>query len=203
MDVHRREVAILAATLVLAGCGGETREQRTQPAPTLPETPVEIVPAGPEETLAVFAASQAAPKALAALAGAPTLMTERITNRFAVVVLARGPNAFAAALRRAGGRWHVLLGNAVRLHAIRPDPGERVRGRTQLAAGVVANAPIVEAGLWLDGLALPASGGGFDSRHLTMWQEAPQPLRHGRHVVVAYANTEADASALAWTFVVR
>jgi hypothetical protein len=201
VDVHRREVAIVAATLALAGCGG-AREQETQSIATAPQPTVVVAPE-PEETLVAFADSPEAPKALAALADAPVVLNERITDRFAIVVLARGPRAFAAALGRTGGRWHVLLGDAVRLHSIRPHPGERVRRRTQVAAGVAANTPILQAGLWVDGRALPANGGGFDRRHLTMWQEAPQPLRHGHHVVVAYASTEADASALAWTFVVR
>lgn len=194
MDVHRREVALVAAALALAGCGGGS-------APRLPET--ELGPARPGQTLAAFATSRQAPKELAALAGAPVVLDEQITNRFAVAAVARGDRAFAAALRWVGDRWSVLLDAPVRLHAVRPNPGERVRARTQVAADVSANAAIAEAGLWLDGRALAANGGGLDRRHLTMWQEAPQPLRRGRHVVVAYASTEADASALAWTFVVR
>jgi hypothetical protein len=196
MDLHGRRIALVAA-LALAGCGGDS----PSPAPRPPQT--DVGRGGPGQTLAAFATSERAPKALAALAGAPVVLDEKVTARFAIAAVARGERAFAAALRFEGRRWRVLLHSPVRLHAVRPNPGERVRARTQVAADISANAPIAEAGMWFDGRALPAHGGGFDRRHLTMWQEAPQPLRRGHHLVVAYASTETDASAVAWTFVVR
>ena len=133
------------------------------------------------------------------------ILHERIDVRLGVAAVAgmrRAPDgarygAFAAAARVDGGAWRLELGGPVRLHAIRPDPGERVVRRTQIAAGVAAHAPIVEAGLWVDGLAFPARGGSTDPRHLTMWDEAPQPLRTGRHSVVAFASAGRTASALA------
>ena len=136
------------------------------------------------------------------------ILDERIDVRLGVAAVAgmtrtRGGaryDAFAAAARAEGSRWKLELAGPVRLHAIRPNPGERVVRRTQIAAGVAAHAPIVEAGLWLDGLAFPARGGATDPRHLTMWDEAPQPLRAGRHSVVAFASAGRTASALAWTF---
>ena len=136
------------------------------------------------------------------------ILDERIDVRIGVAAVAgmrRAADgarygAFAAAARVDGSAWRLELAGPVRLHAVRPNPGERVVRRTQIAAGVAAHAPIVEAGLWLDGLAFPARGGATDPRHLTMWDEAPQPLRAGRHSVVAFASAGRPASALAWTF---
>ena len=136
------------------------------------------------------------------------ILDERIDVRLGVAAVAGMTrtragaryDAFAAAARAEGSRWKLELAGPVRLHAIRPNPGEQVVRRTQIAAGVAAHAPIVEAGLWLDGLAFPARGGATDPRHLTMWDEAPQPLRAGRHSVVAFASAGRTASALAWTF---
>lgn len=132
------------------------------------------------------------------------VLSERITENFAVVGVAGPAGAFAAALRRSGKSWKLELRGPVRIAAVRPQPSERVLRRTQLAAEVGANRRITEAGLWFDGRAFPSRGGATaDGRHLTMFGEAPQPLRAGRHTVVAFAVAGREASALAWTFSVR
>ena len=141
-------------------------------------------------------------------ARARLILNERVDLRFGVAAVAGRRraggrthyDAFAAAARLERTGWKLELGGPVKLHAIRPDPGERVVRRTQIAAGVAAHAPIEEAGLWVDGLAFPSRGGMTDRRHLTMWDEAPQPLRAGHHTVVAFASAGRTASAIAWAF---
>ena len=155
----------------------------------------------------------AGPKLRAQVAGfsprALTVLNERVDLRFGLAAIAGRRrlggrmryDAFAAAARleRVGG-WRLELGGPIKLHATRPNPGERVVRRTQIAAGVAAHAPITEAGLWVDGLSFPSRGGMTDPRHLTMWEEAPQPLRRGHHTVVAFASAGQTASAIAWAF---
>ena len=141
-------------------------------------------------------------------ARARLIVNERIDLRFGVAAVAGRRraagrtryDAFAAAARLERAGWQLELGGPVKLHAIRPNPGERVVRRTQIAAGVAAHAAIAEAGLWVDGLAFPSRGGMTDPRHLTMWDEAPQPLRAGHHTVVAFASAGQTASAIAWAF---
>ena len=132
------------------------------------------------------------------------VLSERVTIEFGVVAVAGPAGVLAAAMRRTGEIWRLELMGPVRLDAVRPQPGERVRRRTQLAAEVGAHHPITEAGLWFDGRAFVSRGGASaDGRHLTMFGEAPQPLSRGPHTVVAFAVAGRDASALAWPFSVR
>jgi hypothetical protein len=132
------------------------------------------------------------------------VLSERITSDFGVAAVVAPAGVLAAALRRTGEVWSLELMGPVRVDPVRPEPGERVVRRTQLAAEVGANRPITDAGLWFDGQAFPSRGGASaDGRHLTMFGEAPQPLPPGRHTVVAFAVAGREASALAWTFSVR
>lgn len=132
------------------------------------------------------------------------VLSERLTTEFGVVAVVGPAGVLAAALRRVGDAWKLELMGPVRLDAVRPQPGELVVRRTQLAAEVGANRPITDAGLWFDGRAFASRGGASaDGRHLTMFGEAPQPLTPGRHTVVAFAAAGREASALAWAFSVR
>ena len=127
------------------------------------------------------------------------ILSETITASFAVAAVGRANRAYAAALRREDGLWRIELGSAVRIDPLRPKPGEKVARRTQLAAEVSAGTPIVEAGLWLDGVAFPSRGGGPSPNALTMFGET-STLDRGPHFVVAFASTQANASARAWAF---
>lgn len=140
-------------------------------------------------------------------AGYKVILVEQITLGFAVAAVAgeraiearREYGAYAAALRREQGEWRLALRDPIRLRILRPEPGEEVRRRTQLAAEISAGAPIEEAGLWFDGMAFPTRGGGVDDRHLTMFGEAP-PLTRGYHTVVAFSSAGDSAAAVAWAF---
>jgi hypothetical protein len=127
------------------------------------------------------------------------ILSQSITPLFAVAAVARGPRVYATALRRENGLWRVELSSPVQIEPLQPKPGETIRRRTQLAAEVQARAEIVEAGLWLDGLAFPSHGGGPTLSALTMFGETSR-LSPGAHTVVAFASTVASASARAWSF---
>jgi hypothetical protein len=139
------------------------------------------------------------------------VLSQRVTASLAVAAIGgtrtvdrkAEHGTYAAAFRFERGAWRLELRGPVRIEADRPDPGEVVRRRTQLAADVAAHAAIVEAGMWFDGRAFPARGYSTNPRYLGMWGEAPQPLRPGHHTVVAFAAAGGTATALGWTFLVR
>lgn len=142
--------------------------------------------------------------ALAPLASHRVILDTAVEPRLGVVAIANRSQAFAAPVRQEAGAWKVELLPGFTVEAVRPLPGERIVRRTQLAAEVVAPGKIVEAAVWFDGRL-------FDARlyrspngtRMSMWGEAPQPLRSGRHTVVAFASTRGAASANAWTFTAR
>jgi hypothetical protein len=127
------------------------------------------------------------------------ILSQSITPVFAVAAVVRGRAAYASALRLENGVWKIELEPPISISPLRPKPGEQVRRRTQLAAEVTAGGAIVEAGLWLDGIAFATRGGGPTPTALTMFGEA-SALSPGRHSVVAFASTDRSATARAWTF---
>jgi hypothetical protein len=127
------------------------------------------------------------------------LLSETITASFAVAAVGRANRAYAAALRLEDGLWRIELASPVRIEPLRPKPGETVVRRTQLAAEVKAGTAIVEAGLWLDGVAFPSRGGGPSANALTMFGET-STLDRGPHFAIAFASTQANATARAWAF---
>jgi hypothetical protein len=138
-------------------------------------------------------------------------LNEQVNEQFAVAAFGgrrivdgrarRG--AYAAALRFEDGAWRLELGGPVLVEALVPDPGEVENENAQVAAGVEADASIVEGGLWLDGNAVPGESGGTDDRHITFYSDPVGNLARGPHAAVAFASTSEDASALAWLFSVR
>lgn len=113
--------------------------------------------------------------------------------------------AFAVPVRRERGRWKVEIDPAVTVEAVRPLPGDRVVRRTQLFAEIAAVQMLDGASMWLDGYPFLDARQYWsrDQRHMSIWGEAPQPLRAGRHTVVAFAGTRHEAAANAWTFTVQ
>ena len=108
--------------------------------------------------------------------------------------------AYAAALRAEDGTWKLELGAPVRLRPLSPDPGATKKQHPLLAVEISSKAAIAEGGLWLDGTAFPAEGGGSDARHFTIFGEPGNALRRGRHSVVAFGIAGKHATATAWTF---
>ncbi len=112
--------------------------------------------------------------------------------------------AFAVPVRREQGTWKVEINPAVTVEAVRPLPGDRVLRRTQLFAEIAALQMLDGASMWFDGFPFDARQyWSRDQKHMSIWGEAPQPLRAGRHTVVAFAGTRREAAANAWTFTVR
>jgi hypothetical protein len=117
------------------------------------------------------------------------------------------------------GNWAVVTkgDTAVALHLVgrtwRPDRTGRVKVEllgphgvqpptTQVAAQLSARTPLVESGLWVDGVELIEKGGGLSPTRGTIYG-ATSNLPKGKHVVVAYARTANAATAIAKTFRVR
>jgi hypothetical protein len=111
--------------------------------------------------------------------------------------------AFAVPVRRERGVWKVEIDPTFTVEAVRPLPGDRVLRRTQLFAEVAAPHMIDGAIMWFDGLPFDARQyWSRDQKHMSIWGEAPQPLRAGRHTVIAFAGTRREAAANAWVFTV-
>lgn len=138
---------------------------------------------------------------LAPLAGpkARRVLSERITLDVGVAAVAAPGAAFAAALRLEADEWLLELGGPIRIRPLRPDPGETVDSLTQVAAEFKASSPILEAGLWLDGTAVPAKSGGTSPSYITVFAEVSK-LALGPHSMVAFVVAGEEASALAWAF---
>jgi hypothetical protein len=119
-----------------------------------------------------------------------------------------------------GGDWAVVVkgGQAVALHLVggdwQPDRTGRVKVELlgpapvstptpQVAAQLTAPTPLVESGLWIDGVELLAKGGGLSPRKGTIYGAAEGKLARGRHLAVAYARTATAATAVARSFQVR
>jgi len=70
----------------------------------------------------------------------------------------------------------------------------------QVAAELTAPTPLVESGLWVDGVELLEKGGSLSPRRGTIYGAPATPLAKGTHTAVAYARTATQATAVAWTF---
>jgi hypothetical protein len=116
----------------------------------------------------------------------------------------REHGAFAVPVRHERGVWKVEIDPTFTVEAVRPLPFERVVRRTQLFAEIAAPHMVDGALMWFD--AIPFETRQYwspDQKHMSIWEEAPQPLRPGRHTIVAFAATRKAAAANAWTFTVR
>jgi hypothetical protein len=121
-----------------------------------------------------------------------------------LVGVARRDEAFAVPLRRDRGVWKVEIDPVFTVEAVRPLPAEHVLRRTQLFAEVAAPRRLDHGVMWFDGRLFDArTYWSRDQKHMSIWGEAPQPLRNGRHTVVAFAMAGPEAAANAWSFTAR
>jgi hypothetical protein len=108
--------------------------------------------------------------------------------------------AYAAAFSNDGSGWRIELGAPL---AVRVDSPPAVTSdrAPPIRVAVEGDAPIEEAGVWLDGEPLPATPGG-QAGELTITGE-PRALSPGRHVVVVFGRSGERAVAGAFPFTVE
>jgi hypothetical protein len=112
------------------------------------------------------------------------------------------PRPVAFALRFDGTRWRRLPAGKVRIRPLGPDAGSTSSERVlQVAAELSAPSKIVQAGLWVDGHAVPGTPRGSSAR-FTVYGPTPR-LSSGTHTAAAFAEAGGAALVKLWTFRVR
>jgi hypothetical protein len=110
--------------------------------------------------------------------------------------------AFGFALRPVRETFRVELGGPVHITPLVPDGG-LVEPSEELAFGVRAPGPIDEGVLWVDGRPIVSRAFGEEPSELVVSGPPPEPLAPGPHVVIGFARSGDEATALAWTVGVR
>jgi hypothetical protein len=110
--------------------------------------------------------------------------------------------AFGFALRPVRDTLRIELGGPVEITPLVPEGGV-VGPSEELGFGVRAPAPIDEGALWVDGRPIPAAAFGPEPSELVVAGPPPEPLVPGPHVVIGFARSGGEATALAWTVRVR
>lgn len=114
--------------------------------------------------------------------------------------LAPRPTAFV--LHFDGSRWRRLPTGKVNVRILGPDAGSTSSQRVmQVAAELSAPSKIVQAGLWVDGHAVPGQPVG-SSKRFTVYGPTPR-LAPGLHTAAAFAEAGDAARVRLWTFRVR
>jgi hypothetical protein len=117
-------------------------------------------------------------------------------SEWAVVV----DHGTAHAQHLVGGVWKTDSTKAVRIAVLGPKPGSEQPATPQVAAELVADAPLAESALWVDGVEVLEKGGGLTPKRGTIYGAPASPLAQGDHTAVAYARTATHGTAVAWTF---
>ncbi len=134
-------------------------------------------------------------------AGSRQVLRADIDARTSVFAFA-GPRSAAFVLRYARGRWRELPHGRVRIRELGPRAGATYSDRVlQVAAEFSAPAKIVQAGLWVDGRAVPGEPHGSPT-HFTAYG-ATRRLARGVHTAAAFAETGGAARAVVWSFRIR
>jgi hypothetical protein len=125
-------------------------------------------------------------------------VSERITDLFGLVAIARGTNAYALPLRFEGDELKVEVGGPVRIDVLGPRQGSRSLVG-QIGVEVHARGGAGTALLYVDGLTLdPRVYTGPKSA--TVFANLEKSLPPGLHVGAAYADIGDEAAGTAWTF---
>jgi DNA-binding transcriptional ArsR family regulator len=172
----KRALLLLCVPVLVAACGGggSTSASTTTSDAGNPASAVEAPPGGRVRTL-------------------------YDAGGWAVVQAAARGRARAWVVQRVGDRWRVDRSQRVKVRILGPDPGTKAAPVPQIAAELVAPAPLAESGLWVDGEPLEVKGGGTPRRG-TIYGAPASPLAAGTHVAVAYGRTADTGTAVAWTF---
>jgi hypothetical protein len=107
----------------------------------------------------------------------------------------------AVALHLAGGEWEPDRSGRVKVSLL--GTHGTVAPISQVAAELSASTPLVESGLWVDGVELLEKGGGLTSTRGTIYGAPSSALPSGKHLAVAYARTATSATAVSRVFRVR
>ncbi len=219
-----RRIAPLLFALVLAGCGGGSKSETTTAAPPTGPDPGAALRAmhdaartGNETRLGNLlepaTPDRFVPELMEGLGSfpkaTPVILAVQIDRRFAVAALAglrtaegtKEHAAYAVALELIGGEWKANLLSPVRIRPLGPDPGSTQGSESQVAAEFSAPVRLSQAGLWVDGKAVPAEPTG-SPRRFTAYGSTGK-LKPGWHSVVAFGEAGQSALARAWTFRVR
>jgi hypothetical protein len=112
------------------------------------------------------------------------------------------PRPVAFALHFDGKRWRRLPVGKVKVRILGPDAGSTSSKRVlQVAAELSAPSKIVQAGLWVDGRAVPGQPVGSPTR-FTVYGPTPR-LASGVHTAAAFAEAGNAARVTLWKFRVR
>jgi hypothetical protein len=106
----------------------------------------------------------------------------------------------ATAFHQVGGTWTADMSGAVKITILGPNPGSTAAATPQVAAELSAKKPLIESGMWVDGIEMTVKGGGLTPTKGTIYGAPGTPLAKGDHVAVAYARTAEHATAVAWWF---
>ncbi len=151
----------------------------------------------------LFAAVPSPAPAARALApaGSRQVLRADIDSRTSVFAFV-GTRSVAFVLHYARGRWSELPHGRVRIRELGPNAGATYRTRVvQIAAEFSAPTRIVQAGLWVDGKAVPGRPHGSPMR-FTAFGATPR-LARGGHTAAAFAEAGGAARAVVWSFRVR
>jgi hypothetical protein len=108
----------------------------------------------------------------------------------------------ATAEHLVGGTWKPDHTALVKISILGPKPHQKAAATPQVAAELIATAPLVESALWVDGTELQEKGGGLNPKRGTIYGAPVVPLGPGTHIAVAYARTVTHGTAVAWVFTV-
>jgi hypothetical protein len=113
-----------------------------------------------------------------------------------------GPRSAAFVLHFSGGVLRELPHGAISIRELGPHAGATYQTHVvQIAAEFSAPAAIVQAGLWIDGKAVPGQPHGTKLR-FSAFGASPR-LGRGAHTAVAFAEAGGTARAVVWSFRVR
>jgi hypothetical protein len=112
------------------------------------------------------------------------------------------PRPVGFALHYDGTKWRRLVTGKVQVRPLGPDAGSTSSQRVlQVAAEFTAPTRIVQAGLWVDGHAIPGDPKG-SAKRFTVYGASPR-LASGTHTAAAFAQAGGAARVKLWTFRVR